>query len=170
MPFITGYRPGAQAAIPQTWFAKQSRGQRPRKRRRLSATERRRDGETERRRDGETERRRDGKEERRKTEGRAERTLEVLELDSLRLDGGTQIRAGIDDAAVAEYAERMANETNLPPPSVFDDGRDQSFGCVSFHRGSATMVAAHILGRLRRCRKGATPTFPRRLFRLHRCG
>lgn len=49
-------------------------------------------------------------------------TLETLPLDALRLDGGTQPRAEIDAAAVAEYAEALAAGAELPPLRVVNDG------------------------------------------------
>lgn len=43
----------------------------------------------------------------------------TLPLSSIRLDGGTQMRVKLDDATVAEYAERL---NDLPPSIVFWDG------------------------------------------------
>jgi hypothetical protein len=45
--------------------------------------------------------------------------LKQIPIDELRIDGGTQLRAAIDQATVSEYAERI---DELPPSIVFDDG------------------------------------------------
>jgi uncharacterized ParB-like nuclease family protein len=45
--------------------------------------------------------------------------LKQIPIDELRIDGGTQLRAAIDQATVDEYAERI---DELPPSIVFDDG------------------------------------------------
>jgi hypothetical protein len=47
-----------------------------------------------------------------------------LGLDSIRLDAGTQTRAHIDDATVAEYAEAMLRGDRFPPVVVFQSGSD----------------------------------------------
>ncbi len=46
-------------------------------------------------------------------------TAKTLKLDEIRIDGGTQSRAAVNEEAVADYAEH-ADE--LPPLSVFFDG------------------------------------------------
>jgi hypothetical protein len=43
-------------------------------------------------------------------------------LDSIRIDGGTQPRAAIDEPAVADYAEALKRGAKLPPAVVFNDG------------------------------------------------
>ena len=50
---------------------------------------------------------------------------EVLDLDVLVTDGGTQVRMEIDDDVVAEYAEALAEGVQFPPVVVFrDDGTE----------------------------------------------
>ena len=44
---------------------------------------------------------------------------EVLPLDSLVTDGGTQVRSEIDDEVVGEYAEALADGAQFPPVVVF---------------------------------------------------
>jgi hypothetical protein len=48
----------------------------------------------------------------------------ILRLDQIRMDGGTQPRAAMDDAVVAEYAQAMLDGAVFPPVVVFHDGRD----------------------------------------------
>jgi len=45
-----------------------------------------------------------------------------LKLDQIRIDGGTQPRACIDEQVVAEYAEFYKTDAKLPPVTVFFDG------------------------------------------------
>jgi hypothetical protein len=52
----------------------------------------------------------------------AECNLVVLPLDCIRLDGGTQIRAAINEDVVSDYAALVANQVHLPPLCVFQDG------------------------------------------------
>ena len=60
-----------------------------------------------------------------------------LPLGQLRTDGGTQIRAKVDQRVVEEYAEQMASpETEFPPVIVFDDGHD-CWLADGFHRVAA---------------------------------
>ncbi len=60
-----------------------------------------------------------------------------VELRKIRMDGGTQSRAAINEATVAEYAEAMANpETVFPPVVVFFDGKDYWLA-DGFHRVAA---------------------------------
>ncbi|HQU46645.1 MAG TPA: ParB N-terminal domain-containing protein, partial [Pirellulales bacterium] len=62
--------------------------------------------------------------------------LVVLALDHIRLDGGTQIRAAIDDDVVRDYAALMDNQVYLPPLLVFHDG--ENYWLVDgFHRWHA---------------------------------
>ncbi len=49
-------------------------------------------------------------------------TTEDLELDRIRIDGGTQPRLAIDEQVVAEYAELYRTGVSLPPVTVFYDG------------------------------------------------
>lgn len=58
----------------------------------------------------------------------------ALRIDQIRTDGGTQSRAAINEATVAEYAEAMADEnTVFPPVVVYFDGRDHWLA-DGFHR------------------------------------
>lgn len=63
-------------------------------------------------------------------------STETLPIASLRRDGGTQVRAGIDQERVAQYADSLAY---LPPPVVFYDGETHWVG-DGFHR-----IEAHIV-------------------------
>ena len=56
-----------------------------------------------------------------------------LPIERIRLDGGTQSRAQINMAVVAEYAEEMQAGAQFPRPTVFHDG--QNYWLVDgFHR------------------------------------
>lgn len=66
----------------------------------------------------------------------AENNLLVVPLNAIRLDGGTQIRTGIDEAVVAEYAEVLGAGRHLPPLCVFEDGADYWLA-DGFHRWHA---------------------------------
>lgn len=46
----------------------------------------------------------------------------TIPLDTIRIDGATQPRCMIDEAAVAEYAEDMRDGFPFPPVTVFHDG------------------------------------------------
>jgi len=46
----------------------------------------------------------------------------TIPLESIRIDGATQPRCMIDEAAVAEYAEDMRDGFPFPPVTVFHDG------------------------------------------------
>ncbi|MCJ8138584.1 hypothetical protein [Falsirhodobacter halotolerans] len=60
-----------------------------------------------------------------------------VEISRIRLDGGTQSRAAINDAVVADYAEAMANpDTVFPPVVVYFDGKDYWLA-DGFHRVAA---------------------------------
>ncbi|HJT33533.1 MAG TPA: ParB/RepB/Spo0J family partition protein [Pirellulales bacterium] len=63
-----------------------------------------------------------------------------LPLALIHLDGGTQIRAKIDEPTVAEYAEQMAAGAAFPPPVVFHDGQDYWLA-DGFHRLAAARLA-----------------------------
>lgn len=49
-------------------------------------------------------------------------TIELVELDSIRIDGDTQPREAICEETVAEYAETLAAGGDLPPLDVVRDG------------------------------------------------
>lgn len=60
-----------------------------------------------------------------------------VQIDKIRLDGGTQSRAAINEATVAEYAEAMADpDTVFPPVIVYFDGADYWLA-DGFHRVAA---------------------------------
>lgn len=48
--------------------------------------------------------------------------IETIALDAVRINGGTQSRAEINDATIAEYAETIRAGTDLPPVVTFFDG------------------------------------------------
>lgn len=56
-----------------------------------------------------------------------------IALDTVRLDGGTQVRMEISEALVTEYAERMREGAQFPPIVVFSDGV-QVWLADGFHR------------------------------------
>lgn len=60
----------------------------------------------------------------------------LLPLADIRRDGGTQPRAAIDPAVVAEYAEAMREGAEFPPVVVFYDGTDYWLA-DGFHRVAA---------------------------------
>ncbi len=64
--------------------------------------------------------------------------MEQLRLEQIRLDGGTQPRAFINDTAVAEYAESLTDGATLPPVVVFYDGSDHWLA-DGFHRTKAAV-------------------------------
>lgn len=45
-----------------------------------------------------------------------------VKLSDIRIDGGTQARAELNEAAVADYAEALAEGATFPPVTVFFDG------------------------------------------------
>lgn len=60
-----------------------------------------------------------------------------VHIDKIRLDGGTQSRAAISDATVADYAEAMADpNTVFPPITLYFDGADYWLA-DGFHRLAA---------------------------------
>ena len=59
-----------------------------------------------------------------------------LALDSVQVDAGTQARAGLDEGAVAEYAEAIGRGVEFPPVVVFRDG-SAHFLADGFHRLAA---------------------------------
>ena len=60
----------------------------------------------------------------------------VLSYDVIRADGGTQMRAGLNEETVTEYAEAFANHVELPPIVVYYDGTDYWLA-DGFHRYAA---------------------------------
>jgi hypothetical protein len=66
---------------------------------------------------------------------------EMISIDLIRLDGGTQPRAALSDPLAEEYAEAMRGGAELPPVTVFHDGADHWLA-DGFHRRRA----AELLG------------------------
>lgn len=65
------------------------------------------------------------------------RNPRLIALNRLRIDGGTQARATLDDAAIADYAAAMTDGAQFPPVEIIDDG--QTLWLVDgFHRYHAT--------------------------------
>ena len=56
-----------------------------------------------------------------------------LKLTQIRIDGGTQARAGLDQATVAEYSEHMKEGAKFPAPVVYFDGSNY-WMADGFHR------------------------------------
>ena len=63
-----------------------------------------------------------------------------LNLSDIRTDGGTQARAGIDKAVVAEYAGAIGEGADFPPLVVFSDG-EELWLADGFHRLAAYRAA-----------------------------
>lgn len=59
-----------------------------------------------------------------------------LPLAKIRIDGGTQMRIGLNEETVAEYADAINAGAQLPPPVVFYDGNEYWLG-DGFHRVEA---------------------------------
>jgi hypothetical protein len=56
-----------------------------------------------------------------------------LKLSEIVTDAGTQVRAGLNEATVADYAEALAEGAKFPPVVVFHDG-DRYIAADGFHR------------------------------------
>jgi hypothetical protein len=65
------------------------------------------------------------------------REFSRLTLSIIRINGGTQSRAKIDDGVVAEYAEAIDDGVTFPPIVVYYDGNDYWLA-DGFHRYHAT--------------------------------
>jgi hypothetical protein len=61
-------------------------------------------------------------------------------IDAIRVDGGTQSRAGVNQAVVEEYAAAIVAGATFPPVVVFYDGTDY-WMADGFHRFHAYRVA-----------------------------
>ena len=59
--------------------------------------------------------------------------MDRIALDAIRLDGGTQPRARINEKVVAAYAAAMKAGAQFPPVTVFLDGADRWLA-DGFHR------------------------------------
>ena len=72
-----------------------------------------------------------------------------LKLSEIVTDAGTQVRAGLNEATVADYAEALADGAKFPPVIVFHDG-SQYIAADGFHRihaaarNGATQIEADI--------------------------
>lgn len=67
-----------------------------------------------------------------------------IELSKIRIDGGTQQRAEINQSIVAEYADAIISGATFPPVTVFHDGADYWLA-DGFHRfHAAKRVSAEI--------------------------
>ena len=64
----------------------------------------------------------------------------MLDLDLIRIDGGTQIRAELNQETVDAYAEAYAAGAVFPPVTVFFDGKDRWLA-DGFHRYFAAKKA-----------------------------
>lgn len=56
-----------------------------------------------------------------------------IKLSEIVTDAGTQVRAGLNEATVADYAEALADGAEFPPVIVFHDG-DRYIAADGFHR------------------------------------
>ena len=61
-----------------------------------------------------------------------------IKLSEIVTDAGTQVRAGLNEATVADYAEALADGAEFPPVIVFHDG-SRTIAADGFHRIQATM-------------------------------
>ena len=59
--------------------------------------------------------------------------IRAIDINLIRIDGGTQSRVRVDTDVVAEYAEIIFAGTELPPLSVMFDGAEYWL-CDGFHR------------------------------------
>jgi hypothetical protein len=64
----------------------------------------------------------------------------TLSLSKIRMDGGTQPRAGMDSSAIEDYTEAMLDGAQFPPVVVFHDGADYWLA-DGFHRCKAAFDA-----------------------------
>lgn len=67
--------------------------------------------------------------------------VSVLALDQIRVDGGTQARAGVNWETVNDYAELMAEGVEFPPVTVYFDGAEYWLA-DGFHRYHAAKQLA----------------------------
>lgn len=59
--------------------------------------------------------------------------MKTLKLSEIRIDGGTQARANLDQPTVTEYSEHMKEGAKFPAPIVFFDGSEY-WMADGFHR------------------------------------
>lgn len=67
-------------------------------------------------------------------------TIKTINLDEIRIDGGTQMRVKLNDETVSEYAELYQDGKELPPVKVVYDGTDY-YLWEGFHRYHARRQA-----------------------------
>ncbi len=95
-----------------------------------------------------------------------------IRIDRIRLDGGTQSRAAMNEQAIADYAEALTDGAALPPITVYFDGEcywpSDGFHRIAAHkRIGALEIACEIVQGTRRdaveasCRANATHGLPR---------
>jgi hypothetical protein len=65
---------------------------------------------------------------------------QMIKISTIRLDGGTQIRAAKDYSTIKEYAAAMEGGAIFPPLVVFQDG-PECWLADGFHRVEAAMLA-----------------------------
>lgn len=63
---------------------------------------------------------------------------EDLDINKIRINGGSQARATLDEETIAEYAEAMEAGATFPPITVFYDG-EQYWLADGFHRRKAAL-------------------------------
>ena len=61
------------------------------------------------------------------------KALNLLRLDQIRLDGGTQSRVTMSQPTIADYAELLTDGVKMPPVIVYHDGVD-FWLAAGFHR------------------------------------
>ncbi|HMP82594.1 MAG TPA: ParB/RepB/Spo0J family partition protein [Verrucomicrobiota bacterium] len=64
--------------------------------------------------------------------------IKKLKLLEIVTDAGTQVRAGLNEATVTDYAEALADGAKFPPVVVFHDG-DRYIAADGFHRIQAAL-------------------------------
>lgn len=77
-------------------------------------------------------------------------TQVTLKLDKIKTDGGTQARAALNEDVVAEYAEAIIAGANMPPVTVFNDGKtlwlaDGFHRYFAYAKARAIEIAAEVL-------------------------
>jgi transposase-like protein len=69
-----------------------------------------------------------------------ERQVTKIEINKIRMDGGTQPREALEHAAVQDYSEAMKQGATFPPVIVFHDG-ENCWLADGFHRVKAAVNA-----------------------------
>lgn len=69
--------------------------------------------------------------------------MKVLNIQAIRIDGGTQSREQINQDCVSEYAELVKDGVEFPPVQVFFDGNDY-YLADGFHRYFAHLTAGKV--------------------------